>query len=355
MKTKSQGNRGRFFIAAVITALVALSSVLTTHASDAEKVRIAFFSWPGYGFWFIAKEKNLAPGLDLDLQIIEDPYETFGQMAAGQIDVCSSTMEYGPIAVDSKVPIKVLAQTTLSYGTDKIIVAPGIESAKDLVGKEVAVLEGGLTQIFMGIWLEENGVKFDEVKYTNVIMDDAVAAMVSGQVAAGEFWEPFGSKILETLKGSKVMATSLEPYWIKTALLADGMYAADGFLKEKPEVMAKAMEAYFAAVAFWMENPEEANRIIAEGLKFPVEDVEQVLGTTGKPHEGGLAIFSKDDTAKFMGVMEGAPPFGLENNQMKSVWALTTEWWKKFGLVKGDPTLEQGVDLAPLETVTKAD
>jgi ABC-type nitrate/sulfonate/bicarbonate transport system substrate-binding protein len=36
----------------------------------------------------------------------------------------------------------------------------------------------------MGIWLEENGVKFDEVKYTNVIMDDAVAAMVSGKVAA---------------------------------------------------------------------------------------------------------------------------------------------------------------------------
>src|SRR5512139_4074093 len=52
-----------------------------------EKVRVSLFSWPGYGFWFIAREKNLVPGLELDIQIIEDPYESFGLMSAGQLDV----------------------------------------------------------------------------------------------------------------------------------------------------------------------------------------------------------------------------------------------------------------------------
>jgi len=353
MKMKSKWNRGRFFIATIIAVLV--GALGTIQAEQKTPVTVSFFSWPGYGFWFIAKEKNLAPDLDLELLLIEDPYESYGQMAAGKIDICSSTMEYGPIAVDSKVPIKLVGQTTLSYGTDKIIVAPEIEKAEDLKGKEVAVLEGGLAQIFMGIWLEKNGVPFDEVKYTNVIMDDAVAAMVSGNVAGGEFWEPFGSNVLKNLKGSKVMATSLEPYWLRTALLADGMYVTDKFLEEKPEAMAKALEAYFAAVEYWKENPEEANKIIAEGLKFAVADVELVLGATGEPKEGGLAIFSEDEAAKFMGVAEGEPPFGLENGQIKEVWSLTTEWWKKFGLVKGDPQFEAGVDLTPLETITKAD
>ena len=113
-------------------ACVALTLLLTGTASAAEKVRISLFSWPGYGFWFIAKEKNLAPDLELDIQIIEDPYESFGLMSAGQLDVTSSTVEYGPIAVDKGVPVKLVTYTNPSYGTDKIILAPGITSAKDL-------------------------------------------------------------------------------------------------------------------------------------------------------------------------------------------------------------------------------
>jgi NitT/TauT family transport system substrate-binding protein len=74
------------------------------------------------------------PDLQLDIQIIEDPYQSFSLMSAGQLDVTSSTAEYGPIALDRKVPIKFVAYTNPSYGTDKIIVAPGVGAAKDPVG-----------------------------------------------------------------------------------------------------------------------------------------------------------------------------------------------------------------------------
>ena len=75
----------------------------TTAAASPTKpqtVKISLFSWPGYAFWFIAKEKNLGPELNLDIVIIEDPYESFAQMAAGKLDVTSSTVEYGPVAAD---------------------------------------------------------------------------------------------------------------------------------------------------------------------------------------------------------------------------------------------------------------
>ncbi len=327
---------------------------LPVQAADKPKVRVSLFSWPGYGFWFIAQEKNLAPDLELDVQIIEDPYESFGQMAAGHLDITSSTVEYGPIAADSKVPVKLVTYTNPSTGTDKIILAPDIEDPKELKGKTVAVLEGGLTQIYMGIWLENNGVAFDEVKYANVIMDDAVAAMVSGKVAAGEFWEPFGSAVLSALKGSRVAATSLDPYFQKTALLGDGMYMSKAFL-DKPDVAAQALRAYFDAVAFWKKNPEEGNKIIAQGLKFDVKDVEKVISADGTSYEGGIYVFGLDDAATFMGVKAGDPPLGLKNGQIQDHWALTTKWWKKFGLVKGDPKIEQGVELAPLKAIAGAD
>ncbi|MEL7052622.1 MAG: ABC transporter substrate-binding protein, partial [Cyanobacteria bacterium J06588_5] len=324
-----------------------------TAGTAQETVKVSLFSWPGYGFWFIAKEKNLVPEIDLDISIIEDPYESFSLMSAGQLDVTSSTVEYGPIAADSDVPIKLVAYTNPSYGTDKIILGPNIQSPEDLKGKQVAVLEGGLSQIYMGIWLEENGLSIDDVQFVNLIMDDAVAAMLSGEVAAGEFWEPFGTQVLEGLEGANVVATSSEDYWIDTALLADGMYMGQQFIDERPEAAKLAMQAYFAAVDFWKENPQEGNQIIADGLKFELGDVALVIGSDGQPKEGGLYVFDLEESSRFMGVAEGKPPLDWENKQINKHWELTSDWWLKFGLIAEKAEPEAGISLEPMASLVK--
>jgi len=331
---------------------LAVTLALTGTAS-AETVRLSLFSWPGYGFWFIAKEKNLVPDLDLEIAIIEDPYESFSLMSADALDVTSSTAEYAPIAADKGVPVKMVTYTNPSYGTDKIVLAPGITGASDLKGKSVAVLEGGLTQIFMGVWLEDNGVGIDEVTFTNLIMDDAVGALVGGEVSAAEFWEPFGSHALEALPGSTVSASSSDTGWIETALLGDAMYMSDSFLQEHPETAAKTMEAYFAAVDYWKANPDEANRIIAKALNFPLSDVEKVLGTSGEIYKGGIWVFDKTEAGRFMGLIPGELPLGLPNGQMADHWQTLTDWWLKFGLIDARQPMELGVDTAPLATILK--
>lgn len=333
---------------------IAALALLCGNAIAAEKVRLSLFSWPGYGFWFVAQEKNLAPDLDFEIAIIEDPYESFGLMAADALDVTSSTAEYAPIAADKGVPVKMVTYTNPSYGTDKIVLAPGIDSAADLKGKSVAVLEGGLTQIFMGKWLEDNGVGIDEVQFTNLIMDDAVGALVGGDVSAAEFWEPFGTQALAALPGSTVAASSEEPGWIETALLGDAMYMSDAFLESKPETAAKVMRAYFDAVDYWKANPAEANEIIAAALNFPVSDVEKVLGTTGEIHKGGIWIFDKTQAAQYMGLMPGDLPLGLRNGQISDHWETVTDWWIKFGLVDERHPLGAGVDMAPLKAILES-
>ena len=333
----------------LMTLWVSLFTSLAVHADNT--VKVSLFSWPGYGFWFIAKEKGFVDDLDIDLTIIEDPYESFALMSAGMLDVTSSTAEYGPIAADKDVPIKLVTYTNPSYGTDKIILAPGVESASDLVGESVAVLEGGLTQIFMGIWLEQQGVAFDQVNYTNLIMDDAVGALVGGDVAAAEFWEPFGSQAMEALPEAKVVASSAEEGWIETALLGDGMYMSDAFMDKKPELAAKTMKAYFDAVAWWKKNPEKGNAIIAEGLNFPVKDVEKVLGKTGEIYKGGIWAFDAQEAGRFMGVVSGDLPLGQKNGQIHEHWDTTTKWWLKFGMVDAAHDMESGVNLQPLKAM----
>jgi NitT/TauT family transport system substrate-binding protein len=325
----------------------------TTEVAPAAKqsVNVSLFSWPGYGFWFIAKEKNLVPELDLKIQIIEDPYESFALMSAGQLDITSSTVEYGPIAVDKNVPVKLVTYTNPSYGTDKIILRPEISSATDLVGKKIAVLEGGLTQIFMGIWLEENGVAIDQVQFVNVIMDEAVGAMLGSDVAAGEFWEPFGSKVLAGMPGAQVAATSAEDKWISTALLGDGMYMTSALLNDRPEAAQLAMKAYFAAVDWWKANPEEGNRIIANAIQFSVDDVAMVIGADGGIHKGGIWVFDKEEAGRFMGLIPGDLPLGMSNGQIVQHWNTTNEWWIKFGQADAMHDWTSGVVTAPLAGV----
>ena len=313
-------------------------------ASAAEEVKISGFTWPGYGFWFIAKEKNLAPKLDIDYQTIEDPYESYNLVVADQMDVVSSTVEFSPIAAERDMPLKLVAFGNLSYGTDKIVGAPGIDGPGDLKGKKVAVIEGGLAQIYMAMWLERNGHAYDSVEYANIIADDAFAAMIGGEVAASEFWEPYGSNVLKALDGSKVLAQSREEYWTSQAVIADGLYMNARFIEDRHEVALDTMRALYDAIAWWKKNPAEGNKIIAKGMKMGIEYVELVLGKDGTSLDSGLYVYTFMEAAQFCGAAPGNPPFKQTNGQMRDHYDLMADWWLKFGFIEKKMPYEKGVE-----------
>ena len=277
---------------AAAVCLTAVLGVSSARVDAAEQVRIAGLTWPGYGFWYIADEKGLAPDLEISYEAIEDPYQSFGLASAGQLDVVSSTIEFAPIATAEGMPVRLVAYGNISYGTDKIVVGPGIESAKDLVGKKVAVLEGGLAQLYMAIWLEQNGVAYDQVEYVNLIMDDAAAAMIGGDVAAAEFWDPFGVQVLESRPDTRLAAQSREPFWLQNALIADALFMTADFVAERRDVALKTMRALYDAIAWWSENPAEGNDIIARRMQMSLADVELVIGKDGTGKDGGLYMYS---------------------------------------------------------------
>ena len=329
-----------------INAVLACSFMLalTSPAQAAEEVKISGLTWPGYGFWFIAKDKNLAPNLDINYQTIEDPYESYNLVTADQMDVVSSTVEFSPIAAERDLPLKLVAFANLSYGTDKIVVAPGINGPADLKGKKVAVVEGGLAQIYVAMWLERNGYPFDSVQYTNIIADDAFAAMIGGDVAASEFWEPYGSNVLKNLDGSKVLSQSREDYWTSQAVIADGLYMNAKFIEERHDVALDTLRALYDAIAWWKKNPTEGNEIIAKGMKMSNDDVELVIGKDGTSLDGGLYIYDFMEAARFCGAAPGDPPFNQVNGQMRAHYDLMSDWWLKFGFLETRNPYEKGVN-----------
>ena len=337
----------KLFLSILFASISLLSSTLPVNA--AEEVRISGFTWPGYGFWFIARDKNLAPNLEINYQTIEDPYESYNLVTADQMDVVSSTVEFSPIAAERNMPLELVAFANLSYGTDKIVVAPGIDGPADLEGKKVAVVEGGLAQIYVAMWLERNGFAFDSVQYSNIIADDAFAAMIGGDVAASEFWEPYGSNVLKALEGSRVLSQSREDYWTSQAVIADGLYMNALFVEQRRDVALDTLRALYDAIAWWKNNPGEGNEIIAKGMKMSIEDVELVIGKDGTGLDGGLYVYDFLEAARFCGSAPGDPPFNQTNGQMRAHYDLMSDWWLKFGFLENRNPYEKGVNCGLLK------
>ena len=337
-----------------VSAFASLSFASVNSASAADTIRVGHFSWPGYGFLYVNQHHNLSPDLNFEFTVIEDPVQLFALLGTNKLDVVFSTIEFGPILAAEDMGSKLVALSNLGYGSDDIIVHPDIKSAADLKGKQVAVLEGGLSHIMMGIWLEQNGVKWDEVEMVNLIAGDAAAAMMSGQVAAAELWAPFNSEVLENLPGSRSVANSLETQWLESGLIADAIFMSNDLLDNRRDLAVKTLQAIFKGVEHWRANSEVDNQVIADAVGFPLADVDAIIGNGKLTNEvakndikdGTLYMYSLEDTARFCGVAAGNPPFGQKNGQMLDHWNLTQKWWVNFGFMTDLADPAKGLDCA---------
>ena len=342
---------GKFLAA---SAIASLSFSAIPAANAAETIRVGHFSWPGYGFLYVNQHHNLSPDLNFEFTVIEVPVQLFALLGTNKLDVVFSTIEFGPILAAEDMGSKLVALSNLGYGSDDIIVHPDIKSAADLKGKQVAVLEGGLSHIMMGIWLEQNGVKWDEVEMVNLIAGDAAAAMMSGQVAAAELWAPFNTEVLENLPGSRSVANSLETQWLESGLIADAIFMSNDMLDNRRDLAVKTLQAIFKGVEHWRANSEVDNQVISDAVGFPMADVEAIIGNGKLTTEvakndikdGTLYMYTLEDTARFCGVAPGSPPFGQKNGQMVDHWNLTQKWWVNFGFMTDVADPAKGLDCA---------
>lgn len=55
-----------------------------------------------------------------------------------------------------------------------------------------------------------------------------------------------------------------------------------------------------------------------------------------------------DESAKVFGVLDGQPPFGLENGSITTVIKTINEYWVRFGLMTEVHDPAAGVDCSPM-------
>jgi NitT/TauT family transport system substrate-binding protein len=277
--------------------------------------KLAFSVWVGYAPFYIAKEKGFFEKYNINpsIEIMEDESQYAPAMMSGNIQALGQVLDREIISYASGSKEKVLFTLDESSGGDGVIATADIKTVADLKGKTVGLDKSSTAYFFFLSVLQKNGLKESDVTINDMGSDDAGSAFISGKIDAAVTWEPYLSQAGER-EGGHILATSKD--YPKTIL--DVCTMNTDFLAENPGVDTALANAWYDAIDFYKENPDEGNQIMADGLGEKKEDIADMAA--------GVTFFGRDENAAFMDASTEENIFDIAHR--------AAEFWQERDLIE---------------------
>src|SRR6185369_358106 len=261
---------------APIAAVVLAVGINAADPAAAETVSIAHSTWVGYGPLYIARDKGIFSknGVDVDLIVIEDPKERFPTLMADKIQMIASTVDTALLYMKKPDDFQYVVAIDDSNGGDGIVANKDIKAIADLKGKNVAVNEGSVSEFYLNVLLQREGLKEADVNVVNMTASDAGAAFVSKQVDAAVTWEPWLSRGKTAEHGHLLVDSSTTP-----GLITDVVIVKKSWLKDHTKEAAAIVKSWNEAIAYYREHPDESIEIMAKGVGGWLKDPKEFKAT----------------------------------------------------------------------------
>lgn len=354
--------------AAAGALLMSMSLAMVPGAAPAkEEFVVTMISVSVYGPWFIVKEKGMAKDIDVEVKIIEDITARNAGLSSGSIHCMMTTMDSTVVTVSSGVPVRHVAVPLMSYGLDEMIADESVQSDADLAGKSFAADYGFLNHMWMLLTLKRAGIPLDGADHKILLPQDATAAFTSGQLDVDVNFIPFSTQSLQREGAHKLKTSRTDRTW-ERGLISDSIACSSRWLDGNPDTAREVIRAWFEAVDWWKENPEEGNSIIAEGLDWPEEDVRltqagaimlnlnQNMGAIGI--EGGVPMCASipadappaPEGASGWGELVGGKP-DCEAGYLADTWQLFGDVYKEADVIDSITPAGEGIDNGIIESL----
>lgn len=334
--------------------LAVLAPATSRTALAQTPIRVGFgTTWPTFSHLQIAQSQGLLGDLRVEITILEDVLRGYQMLSSGQLDVFYGSLDYAPIAASQSLPFKLVSAVDISFGADQIVLAPGLTPVQ-LTGAKVGATTGFVGELYMTEYLHRNGIKPSEVEWVNVSPDQIVGPMVSGDIKAAYVYEPWTSQLEKALPGTQRVLTSDDVKLMASGILEDALYMSNDFLVNRAGEADKLLKSYFDGVKFRGSDPSKGNALLAEYTKWPIVDVELLVGKNGKANQGGMYVIDFDEAARQVGVLEGDGPLGQRNGSLMTALIEIEEGWISRGTLnnKSDKLIEV-LDPAPLQRLVE--
>ena len=261
-------------LAFAAAAVVALGQA--AHAAD--KLNLAISQ---KGFWdsvaaYFAVERGYAKkeGLDVSYSWTSGGSETVQAVATRSVDLAIGTGFLGVIAAYAKgVPVRIIASH--AAGAPEIFwfvrADNPIKSMKDLSGKTLSYSRPGSTTFTVAAMIERMVSPPPKLVSTGGVPATRTQVM-SGQIDAGWSTPPFGLDLVR--KGeARIVVRGIEIAEVQDQTIRVEIANAD-FLKEHRDVLTRYMKAYWRALNWMYDKPEESAEAYAKFAEIDIADAK---------------------------------------------------------------------------------
>ncbi|GAA0789527.1 ABC transporter substrate-binding protein [Hathewaya limosa] len=145
-----------------------------------------------------------------------------------------------------------------------------IKSAKDLKGKNVAGPKGTVLHQLLLAALDENDLKGSDVKFINMGIPQALAALNNSSVDAALL---AGPAALKAIKSGAKLVTNGEGLVEGTIVTA----VSDKFFKDHPDLVERFKKVHKETLKFMKENRKEAIKIAAKEVGLTEKETEEMF------------------------------------------------------------------------------
>lgn len=299
----SLGKGGKRWVSLFVSSLV-LFLALGGLARGAEKLRVTYNPMPLNVPSIVMKEAGFLEealaelGMEVEYTPFLAGYLMTEAMAAGELDIAA--VMGGTSTITSYAGGREL-QIFAAYGQAPagfaLVTKAGspLESVEDLQGKTVGVPVGTEAHLLLAKALEEAGLSLKDVQVVNMLVPDAVTALMAGQIDAASIVEP--------------VLTNLETQG-KITVLRNGTNLMPGLtvmtvrreLKEqRPEVLVAFLSAHIRSLEFMEAKPERTLELVAQETKLTPEIAKKVMSKyVFSPQLGPDLLAALDNTAEFL-------------------------------------------------------
>jgi NitT/TauT family transport system substrate-binding protein len=307
--------------------LLVAAAVLAGPASAADTIRVGLPTktyWPTTIAETAVRQKLFEKeGIQAELTIYRSGAETFEGMAAGAADIILDPPSLVSAGRKKGVMSRIVANAAMgNFGWQLMVPTKSTLDVKDLNGKKVAITAAGSGSDLLALWT----IQDKKIDFTRVPVGGGglVPNLLAGNVEAAVVYSPLSFQISKSGEARTILdyAAAVPPN------LTAGWIVLDKLADAKPQLVQKAVNALYGAVAFMRANRDVTVKLIAELYEMPPEIASleydntimklETSGDMGAPNVNAAVQLSLD-LAKLGGLKDIVPVEDVISTRFKPV------------------------------------
>jgi NitT/TauT family transport system substrate-binding protein len=259
------------------TGLAALAVALALAASPAAaqkaKMTIATGVDPSFSQFYVAKEAGIFDknGLDVTINTGASGSAMVPFVINNQINAAYGSDLAG--VVNHNVDANVVAVADGTYLLKWLsVVGKNVNSLADLKGKRVGVAKGTGSEIFWAGVIRKFNLTPADYKIVDVEAPEMLAATERGDIDGFSAWEPWPTRTLATVKGTKILVDAEGIYNNRNYV-----YMNRGWIEQNRDAAERFVKSLCEANDVIQKDRPGATKLVAKFLNMPIELTTELM------------------------------------------------------------------------------